>query len=310
MKPFVLFLSVFALAGALACQKIPRENTSTTTSATTSAPKPASQPAMIEGLSTPESVLYDPDQDVYFISNINGSPLALDNNGFISRVTPGSLALELRWIEGGKGNVTLNGPKGMALLGNTLYVSDIGSVRKFNRRTGAPEGEIRIPGSTFLNDLVSDGKVVYVSDSGMKADAKGGFASAGTEAVWKIKNDKATKIASGTDLHAPNGLEVADGKVWVVSFGSNELYSLDKGKKANVATLPKGQLDGLIHMSDGTFLVTSWEGSAVYRGPAAGPFTAIVENAKTPADIGYDTKRHLLLIPHFQENVVSIHDVR
>ena len=38
------------------------------------------------GLANPESVLYDPQQDVYFISNINGGLLDRDNNGYISRV--------------------------------------------------------------------------------------------------------------------------------------------------------------------------------------------------------------------------------
>ncbi len=37
--------------------------------------------AFAEGLSTPESVLYDAENDVYLVSNINDTPLAKDNNG-------------------------------------------------------------------------------------------------------------------------------------------------------------------------------------------------------------------------------------
>src|SRR5581483_4157084 len=303
MKHGALFLTVLALGGLLACQKAAEQTTTTTAPA--AAPKPV-QKSAIDGLSTPESVLYDPDQDVYFISNINGSPLETDNNGFISRVNPDTLAVDLKWIEAGKNNVTLNAPKGMAIIGDTLYVSDITSVRKFNRRTGAPEGEIRIPGSTFLNDLASDGNILYLTDSGLKSDGKGGFAPTGSDAVWKIEKDKPSKLASGKDLNAPNGVAVLNAQVWVVTFGSNELYSIDNGKKANVVKLPQGQLDGLVPLIDGTFLISSWEGSDVYRGPAAGPFTVVVENVKSPADIGYDTKRYRLLIPHFQENRVTI----
>src|SRR3989304_4371092 len=40
------------------------------------------------GLQTPESVLYDAAEDVYLVSNINGSPTAADGNGFISRIGP------------------------------------------------------------------------------------------------------------------------------------------------------------------------------------------------------------------------------
>src|SRR2546426_6734142 len=52
-------------------------------------PAPAATKIMaVEGFLTPESVLHDTVQDIYFVSNINGSPTAKDNNGFISRVKP------------------------------------------------------------------------------------------------------------------------------------------------------------------------------------------------------------------------------
>ena len=37
-------------------------------------------------LTTCESVLYDQDQDVLYVSNINGAPDGKDGNGFISKV--------------------------------------------------------------------------------------------------------------------------------------------------------------------------------------------------------------------------------
>ncbi len=279
--------------------------TTTTAASSTSAP----QAKEITDLQTPESVLYDANQDVYFISNINGDPTAADNNGYILRVKPDTLQAE-KFIEAGKNNVTLNGPKGLTILHDTLYVSDLDTVRMFDDKTGASKGEVKIPGATFLNDLANDGKVVYASDSGLKAGKNGAFDPTGTDAIWQISGTKATKYASGTDLDRPNGLEVVDGKVWVVSFGSTELYDIEKGKKANVVKLPRGSLDGLLHMSDGTFLVTSWESNSIFRGPKAGPFAEAVTNVKSPADIGYDTKRHVLLVPHFMENKVTIHDLQ
>lgn len=268
----------------------------------------AAAPQTLTGFQTPESVLYDADQDLYFVSNINGQPLAADDNGFISRIHPDTLQIDLKWIDAAKPDVLLNAPKGLGILGDDLYVADLTVVRKFDRKSGKPKGEIKIPGSTFLNDIASDGTAIYVTDSGMKAGAKG-FEGTGTDAVWKIVNDKATKIASGTDLNRPNGVDIADGKIWVVSFGSNELYQIAGGKKTSVAKLPKGSLDGLVHLGDGSFLVSSWDAKTVYRGKG-NSFQAIVENVDSPADIGYDAKRHRLLIPHFMENVVTIHDVQ
>jgi sugar lactone lactonase YvrE len=309
MKRIIFVAMVFA-----ACQKEPANTAGqpmkegappppmTSTATTTAAPQ------SLTGFQTPESVLYDADQDVYFVSNINGQPTAADDNGFISRINPDSMQVDLKWIDAAKPDILLNAPKGLGILGDDLYVADLTVVRKFNRKTGKPDGEIKIPGSTFLNDVASDGKSVYVTDSGMKAGANG-FDGTGTDALWRITNDKPEKIASGTDLNRPNGVDIADGKIWVVSFGSNELYQIANGKKTSVAKLPKGSLDGLVHLSDGSFLVSSWDGKAVYRGKG-NEFHAIVENVTSPADICYDAKRHRLLIPHFMENVVTVHDVQ
>ena len=305
---FLIALTVLMVA----CQK--NESTTDTAVATPTPPKTSTAPPPLtinQGLQTPESVLWDPQQDVYFISNVNGQPLAADNNGYISRVNPDTMQVEAKWVEGGvKPGVTLNAPKGMAIVGETLYVADITTVRKFDRKSGAPQGEIKIPGSTFLNDVASDGIAVYVSDSGLKAGAGGNFEPTGTDAIWKISRDAAMKIAAGDDLKRPNGVEAKGGKLWVVSFGGNELYQLDHGKKKNVATLPKGSLDGLVLLEDGTFLVSSWDGKAVYRGPAAGPFRTVLENVNAPADIGYDSKRNRLLVPHFMDSIVTIHTLQ
>ena len=51
------------------------------------APETAGPLFVIEGLSGPEAVHYDAEQDVYFVSNFNGDA-AGDANGFISRVGP------------------------------------------------------------------------------------------------------------------------------------------------------------------------------------------------------------------------------
>jgi sugar lactone lactonase YvrE len=297
--------SVLVLIGG--CQKsetAPAQTESTPTTSSAAAPQPIT---ISQNLQTPESVLYDAQQDVYFISNINGQPLAVDNNGYISRVNPDTLQMDAKWIEGGKPDVTLNAPKGMAVAADLLYVADITSVRTFDRKTGAPKGEIKIPGSSFLNDLASDGPSVYVSDSGLKAGAGGSFEPTGTDAVWKIVGNKAQRIANGPDLKRPNGVDVVNGKVWVVTFGADELYQLDNGKKTNVATLPKGSLDGLVHLDDGSFVVSSWDGKTIYRGPQSGPFTPVLENINAPADIGYDAKRKRLLVPHFMDSIVTIH---
>ena len=264
------------------------------------------------GFATPESVLHDTKMDLYYVSNINGSPLAADGNGFISRIAPNGKMVALKWLDGTKKEITLNAPKGMVLVGRTLFVTDLDHVRKFDAESSTSTGNIKIAGSSFLNDVVlgSDG-AVYVSDSGLKGGEKG-FVPSGTDAIYRIapKADKAEVVVKNTELGRPNGLLHHNNTLWVVTFGTGELYSLDKsGKRANVKKSEKGALDGLLLAADGQVIFSSWEGSAVYKGPLAGPYTAIIKDVKAPADIGYDAKRKRILIPLFMSNAVEIHSI-
>ncbi|MGH7271761.1 MAG: SMP-30/gluconolactonase/LRE family protein, partial [Polyangiaceae bacterium] len=275
-------------------------------------PKPAAPaPAeKYEGLSTPESVLYDADNDRYLVSNVNGDPSAKDDNGFISVLSPDGAVSVLKWIEAGKNKVKLDGPKGLGIAKGILYVADITSVRMFDVKSGAPKGEVKIPGATFLNDIATgpDGKV-YVSDTGVKS-GKSGFEPTGTDAVYVIEKGKAKAIAKSPDLGWPNGLVVTPAGLVVVTFGSGEVYRLDdKGAKKDVSKPPAGALDGVILLGD-SLLVSSWQGSAIYRGKLGGPFELVLADQKSPADIGYDTKRGRVLVPHFLTNVVEAYDLK
>jgi hypothetical protein len=262
----------------------------------------------ITKLRGPESVLYDPAQDVYFISNINGAMLTVDGNGFISRVDAQTLRIEPHWIESGRNGAVLDAPKGMAIVGDVLYVSDIHTVRKFDRRHGTPLGNLDVAGSSFLNDIATDGHSLYVSDTGILIGPGNTFYDTGSDAIWKITNDRLEKLASGPELRHPNGLDWFDGKLSVVTFRGNELYELDGGRK-NIVKMPAGQLDGVVHLADGSALVSSWKGNEIYRAPRHGDVEAILAGMDAPADLGYDTKRHRLLVPQPAANQVTVYSV-
>src|SRR3954468_14668247 len=109
------------------------------------------------GLKTPESVRYDPDLDVFFVSNINGNPSQKDGNGFIAIIRADSTSVVKMLAESGKAPagggkaVTLNAPKGIAIKGDTLWVADIDVVHAINKRTGASIRDVTVAGATFLN---------------------------------------------------------------------------------------------------------------------------------------------------------------
>jgi streptogramin lyase len=264
------------------------------------------------GLSTPESVLPDDATDTYLVSNIDGQPATVDGKGFIAKLSPDGTVATLKWIESGKNKVTLNAPKGMAFMGDNLYVADIDTVRIFDRKTGNPVADVKIPGATFLNDVAlgTDGRIL-VSDTGVKPGAKG-FDPTGTDAVYAIDKDKkVAAIAKSKELGGPNGITVGpDNKVWIASMTSGEIYSLDmKGKRADVQKMPKGMLDGIFAIG-GDLVVSSWDASAIYRGKPGGDFKVVVEGTKSPADISYDKKRARVLVPLFTDNEVHAYDLK
>jgi sugar lactone lactonase YvrE len=258
------------------------------------------------GLQTPESILYDRASDVYLVSNINGNPTGTDGNGFISRIAPSGRVLALKWIDGTRSGVRLNAPKGMAIVGDRLYVSDITAVRIFNRRTGRQLGSIDIAGSTFLNDLAAgpDGSV-YVTDSGLKPD----FSPSGTDAVYRIdRMGKLATVAKSRELSTPNGVAVLpDGRLFIVTFTDvGEVYALAGSERRDVRRMPAGGLDGVELIPGGAMLISSWGGSAVFRLARDGQASVVVANVASPADIGYDSRRNRVLIPLFTRNRLVI----
>lgn len=259
------------------------------------------------GFATPESVLHDPEADVYLVSNINGAPADKDGNGFISRVSPDGEVLDLKWIDGADPGVTLNAPKGMAVVDGRLYVADIDCIRIFDRQSGAPAGEQCIDGASFLNDVAAArGGGVLFTDSGLDPS----FAPSGTDAVYRLDADGVTTVIATPDLGAPNGvIDTPDGPL-IVTFMSGEVYRLGAdGSRTTISGSSQRQLDGVVVLADGRILASSWGDSCVHEVAASGEMTCIIDGVEAPADIGVDLGRNRVLVPLFNSNAVLIRSV-
>ena len=265
------------------------------------------------GFLKPESAVYDADADRYLVSNINGVGLIKDDNGFISVLSPDGQIANLKWIEGGKNKVTLDAPKGMAIGKGVLYVADITVVRQFDSKTGARLADIAVPGSTSLNDIaLAPGGTIYVSDTGKKVAADGtSLESNGQDAIYVVDSGRARVLTKRTELGSPNGILWTDkGLIVVTNDDSGEIYRLDdERRRQDVTRLPGGKLDGLLALGD-SLLVTSWAASAIYRGTMGGAFVVAIADVKSPADIGYDTKRGRLLVPRLLDDTVAVYELK
>ncbi len=261
------------LATVLACQPVDRRRSSPqaseTTDTTAAIAAPTSQPQVpppvtstsgggatkvgtVVGFLTPESVLSDSAQDIYLVSNINGGPLTKDNNGFISRVRPDGAIEVLKFIEGGRGGVTLNAPKGLAELGDTLWVADIDVVRAFNARTGVPLDSVKLDslGAVFLNDLaIAPNGAIYVTDTGIRFDDVGNILHPGPDRVFRIGPDRKVTVAvRGDTLGRPNGitLDAAGRRFIIVQYGGKAVMAWKPGDRApSVVARGVGGYDGV-----------------------------------------------------------------
>lgn len=120
----------------------------------------------VKGFSSPESAAWDGSH--YLVSNVGKElkPTAKDGDGFISRMDAKGENLKLDFITG------LNAPKGLLVIGNTLYVCDIDVLLGFDLESGKKNFEVSFAadGVTFLNDICAAGEgraMVSATDKNM-----------------------------------------------------------------------------------------------------------------------------------------------
>ncbi|NOY79544.1 MAG: hypothetical protein GXP31_00930 [Kiritimatiellaeota bacterium] len=257
--------------------------------------------AVIEGFKTPESVLVDPAGGVAYVSNVETASRGywmVDGQAFISKLKVGeSVQLEaLRWIDSTPQH-TFNALKGLCLLNGKLFAADIDRIREVSIGTGGQVRTIRILRARQLNDMATDGKNVYVSDTG-----------AGR--VWRVNFTGYGHFP----IQAPpsvNGITFFKGKMFAVSWELHEVYELDPtGRRAPISFgLSRHfiSLDGIEVMDDGTFLVSDFKGNKVSAISADRTRVDPLVRLESPADIGYDRQRKLLFVPQFMVDRVAVY---
>ena len=313
-----LLATVAAALGVLGCSDdrgADRADTAAAAAAQRTGPA-ASRVATVQGFRTPESVIHDPAQDVYFVSNINGNPSQKSNDGFISRIAADGLRVDTMFIAGGRNQVTLNAPKGMAIRGDTLWVTDIDAVRAFNARTGAPIASVRVqqPPAVFLNDVAAgpDGSL-YITDTGLRFSAGGEMSHPGPNRIYRVGARREISVAAeGDTLGGPNGItwDAANGRFIVVPFASQSIFAWSPGDRApRVIASGPGQFDGVEVLDGGRIIVSSWADSSVHV-IANGEVRRLISGVPAPADIGLDARRRRILVPLFMANRVEVWEFR
>ena len=242
-------------------------------------------------LKVPESVLFDGERKVLYVTNIIGEPWGADGKGSVGKVGLDGKVIAVDWVEG------LQAPKGMALQGKQLYIGDLQEVVIVDVETGKITSRIPVPGAKGLNDVAIDPKgVLYVSDS---QDKK----------LYRIEKGQPVVILE--KMKGPNGVHFHDGSLYVAD--GQGLYRMGKD---NALTLISdgitGGIDGVEHVAGGDFLVSSWSGLLNYV-KADGTRELLLDTRAdkiNSADIGYDAKTRTLYVPTFFKNSIVAYEVK
>ncbi|NEM97545.1 gluconolaconase [Pontibacter sp. BT327] len=245
-------------------------------------------------LRTPESVVYDPDRDVLYVSNINQSNDRRDGDGFISKLKPDGEIEELHWVTG------LNNPKGMALHNNVLYVADVEEVVAISVQTGAILGKYEAPKARELNDVtVDDAGTVYISDMERRA-------------IYQMRNGRITEWFDKTKRQRPNGLLADDNQLVVAFMSSGEVRLLNSETKEFTDLTDKiKNADGITKAGTDGYFVSNWEGEVYYVNLEGKKWKVLDTKGKNmnAADIYYSGKTQLLYIPTFKDNRIVAYSV-
>jgi len=252
------------------------------------------------GLLNSECIRYDAANDRYLISNLGER--GAGNNGYIAVMSPDGVITQQKFIEGGRGGVTLIDPLGIYIANGLIYVADLTHMRKFDLATGAPRGEVALPGAGRPNDIfaTADG-TVYVSDNG---------GISGT--IIKIAPDNTVSLLQPRDdiMEKPNGVAVMpDGTIVHGGRGVNISWRDTSGRLLREKTMPSGMFDAIVPLADGGLLAASQGGRNVYKMTAKGEVSEVAKEIAVPGAIGYDTKRNRLLIPQTAAGSITFVDL-
>ena len=274
---------------------------------------PMADEQAVQSFSSPESVLLT-DKGI-FVSNVGKKlePQSKDADGAISLIGEDGQVLSHDYFD-----VTLNAPKGMAVIDGTLYVTDIDRVVGISLTTKKKVYEVSLQDKAvgFLNDLAVD------KDGLLYASATDTGDIFVIDPAKNSDDGQVSRLAIAK-LPGPNGLayDAVTHSLWIASFGENNEPNGEIGH-LNLTSLNYkpfhgagyGMFDGIALVNENTLLVSDWVG---YENVGllkkidipTGESSTLAGQMGGPADFSYSAKTSEVYMPKMMESDLLIIDV-
>lgn len=246
---------------------------------------------LAEGLDRPESVVYDAERDVLYVSNIKGDAADKDGNGYLARVSPEGEVLDSAWVTG------LDAPKGLTLSDGTLYVADIDVLLAVDPESGEITERYPADGAQFLNDVTADAEGnVYVSDSR-------------TSTVYRLNGGTLQAWLQGEGrIQGPNGVHVIEDRLIIAAGDSTaenpgsarylQAIALDDGAISPLSgTEPIGSVDAVEPDGQGGYFLTDWGAGKVMHVTSSGEVTLLKQLGQGTADLEFVAETGVIFLP-------------
>lgn len=264
----------------------------------------------IEGLFLPEGAVRS---DKYvFVSNVGKdfNPLDKDGDGFISRHKQDGTIDSLHFIPQ---NDTLHSPKGMGVVGNILYVTDIDVLKGYNLKTGE---------KTFSLDFASE-NTVLLNDIAVKDDSTLFVSAMDIGKVFQV-NIKNPAYKLIIEKPRPNGLywDAENKLLYLGMFGREENANGENGDIGVISfekdvpeytqlSTYQGNIDGVVKVNN-TLYFTDW----LTRGDKGALLALDLTSSKIdtittdgifgPGDFYFDKESEFFYLPKMRENKLMV----
>lgn len=262
---------------------------------------PAARAFSTSGFQNPYGIVIDPKANYIYISNVNGNPSAVDDNGFISRLKGDGTVDNLRFIDGATPNISLNAPKGMAIVGTTLYIADIDKLRAFDISSGKYLFDVNfgdLPVQHFYDISSGPDEALYLADGPANV-------------IYRIdvpKLHEVTTLVSGNQLGQPHGIcWHRERQVFLLAgWSSGQVTAYDRaGKRQATPAVFLRTLEGIRTDDAGNTFVASTALGAVYRIASNFALYSFGLGLNSPAGLTFNKGTNEILVASFDTGTVQ-----